>query len=75
MGMRTILQSIPQSLIALIEALRAKRVDTDARDPAVVEDVALATHLANLPLWAGIEPDKQELVVETIRSAVPMRAS
>ncbi|CAN5267016.1 hypothetical protein BH18ACT14_BH18ACT14_15810 [soil metagenome] len=35
---------------------------------AAAEDVAL-------PLWAGIEPDKQELVVETIRSAVPVRAS
>ena len=35
---------------------------------AAAEDVAL-------PLWAGIEPAKQELVVETIRSAVPVRAS
>ena len=35
---------------------------------AAAEDVAL-------PLWAGIEPEKQELVVEAIRSAVPVRAS
>lgn len=35
---------------------------------AAAEDLAL-------PLWAGIGPEAQERVVETVRSAVPLRAS